>query len=132
MADAVNTDVVFNGPNDYHVRFTNISDGTGEAAVTKVDISTLTGPDGVNAPSALVVEEINWDVQGFAKAVLYWDADTDTVLAALSGQGSRSYKESGGLQDDAGTGATGDVKLTVPASATTGSYDIFIKFRKKA
>ena len=116
MADAVNTDVVFNGPNDYHVRFTNISDGTGEAAVTKVDISTLTGPDGVNAPSALVVEEINWDVQGFAKAVLYWDADTDTVLAALSGQGSRSYKESGGLQDDAGT-----VNLTSPVAPVPAS-----------
>ena len=41
MADAVASQTIVEGPNKVVMKFTNISDGTGESAVTKVDITTI-------------------------------------------------------------------------------------------
>ena len=41
MADAVTTQVLQDGEHLYVAKFTNISDGTGESKVTKVDVSAL-------------------------------------------------------------------------------------------
>ena len=41
MADAVTTQVLQDGERLYIAKFTNISDGTGETKVTKVDVSGL-------------------------------------------------------------------------------------------
>ena len=41
MADAVTTQVLQDGERQYIAKFTNISDGTGESKVTKIDVSTL-------------------------------------------------------------------------------------------
>ena len=42
MADAVTSTTVLDGDKDFIVQLTNVSDGTGESAVAKVDVSTLT------------------------------------------------------------------------------------------
>ena len=39
MADAVTSQTLIDGPAHTVMKFTNISDGTGESAVTKVDVS---------------------------------------------------------------------------------------------
>ena len=41
MADAVTTQVLQDGERQYIAKFTNLSDGTGESKVTKIDVSTL-------------------------------------------------------------------------------------------
>jgi hypothetical protein len=41
MADAVTSQTLIDGPTHTVMKFTNISDGTGESAVTKVDVSGL-------------------------------------------------------------------------------------------
>ena len=41
MADAVTSQTLSDGPKYAVMKFTNISDGTGEDAVTKVDVSGL-------------------------------------------------------------------------------------------
>ena len=41
MADAVASQTILDGPKEVVMKFTNISDGTGESAVTKVDVSAL-------------------------------------------------------------------------------------------
>jgi hypothetical protein len=41
MADAVASQVVFDGSKTAVMKFTNISDGTGESAVIKVDVSAI-------------------------------------------------------------------------------------------
>ena len=41
MADAVTTQVLEDGERLYIAKFTDISDGTGESAVLKIDVSTL-------------------------------------------------------------------------------------------
>lgn len=41
MADAVTTQTIQDGPSTAIFRFTNVSDGTGESAVAKIDVSAL-------------------------------------------------------------------------------------------
>ena len=41
MADAVTSQTLFDGDKHVVMKFTNISDGTGESAVKKVDVSAL-------------------------------------------------------------------------------------------
>ena len=42
MADAVTSTTILDGDKDFIVQLTNVSDGTGESAVAKVDVSSLT------------------------------------------------------------------------------------------
>jgi hypothetical protein len=41
MADAVTSTTIQDGEKDFIVQLTNVSDGTGESAVKKVDVSAL-------------------------------------------------------------------------------------------
>ena len=41
MADAVTTQIIQDGPRNAVIKFTNISDGTGESAVDKVIVGNL-------------------------------------------------------------------------------------------
>ena len=82
MVDTVDSKVVFAGTRRRVVHLTNISDGTGEADVVKVDVSALTGPDGT-APTYTVIEEIQWSINGFTSVRLEWDATTDDEIAIL-------------------------------------------------
>lgn len=128
MADTVDTKVVFSSQNRYVVRLLNLSDGTGESAVVKVDISTLTGPDGT-PPTRTVVEKIEYDISGMTIR-LYWDHTTDDEIAVLGGSGFLDWSESGGLVDN-GTGDTGDILLTTNGHAAGDTYNITLWLRLK-
>lgn len=122
MADTVTTAVLANGPRQYAVRLTNISDGTGESNVIKVDLSTLQLANG-NAPTYSGVKEIQWAVQGFTSVRLSWDRTTDVQIDLLAGNGYRDYATIGPLVDN-GTGGTGDVLLTTAGAVSGATYDI--------
>src|SRR3990167_9422327 len=93
MVDTVDSIVIYSSPRRYVVRLTNISDGTGESAVAKVDKSTLTGPDGTE-PGRLMAERIEYDCGGM-QVRLFWDHDTDDELAVLSGAGFLDFTDGG-------------------------------------
>jgi hypothetical protein len=130
MADAVNTTVIYQDTVRYVVKITNLSDGTGETAVTKVDKSTLTGPNGLE-PTELVVECIDADVAGM-QVYLYADHTTDVPIARIGGLGryKRDFRKTGGLST-AGAGDTGDILLTTNGHSSGDSYDITLYLRKK-
>jgi len=130
MTDTVDTNVIFNGNRKYNVQLLNTSDGTGESAVVKVDISGLTGLSGV-APSKLVIEWAEWAVQGFTSVLLAFDATTDDPALRLSGVGFKDFREGGGLVDPASTGATGDLLLSTVGAVSGATYDITLMLRLK-
>ena len=130
MADTVQVTTVYQSPKTLVVTLTNESDGTGEAAVVKVDKSALTGPDG-SAPSKLKVMEISYDVQGFNYVTLDFDHDTDDEIDVLTGSGYKSYRDFGGLVDPATDGGTGDIILTTDGGADGSSYSITLHIQKK-
>lgn len=128
MADAVTTIVTAGGPRLYTARFTNISDGTGESAVIKVDISTLKDANG-NPPTRVAIEEIQWTIQGFSSVRLLWDHTTDDLIDVLAGNGYRDYSYTGALGDPASAGGTGDILLTTANAISGATYDILLTIR---
>ena len=132
MVDTVDSRVLYSSPRRYVVRLTNISDGTGESGVAKVDKSTLTGPDGTE-PGRLMVERLEWSIDGM-QVRLYWDHTTDDEIAVLSGSGFFDYTDGGrfaGLVDPASAGGTGDILLTTNAHTAGDGYDITLYLRLK-
>src|SRR3990167_7934898 len=105
MTDTVDSQVLANTKLRHVVRLYNASDGTGEAAVVKVDKSSLTGPDGTE-PGRLVVERIVGNVEGMSVR-LHWDHTTPDEIAVLTGPVDRDYRSAGGLKDPATAGGTG-------------------------
>lgn len=125
MADTVTSNVINNGPRNYIIHLTNRSDGTGESAVTKVDASTISDA------STFSVKSIEYDVQGFSRVDLLYDADTDQPLALL-GTGQGYLDRATAFQSDPqATGFTGDIKLTTNGATTSASYDITLHLIKK-
>lgn len=123
MADTVNTTVVRNANGRYVVRLQNASDGTGESAVTKVDISTLLAASGV-APSYTTIKRIKYSVWGFNYVTLFWDATADDEIATLDNEGDIDFTKEGGWTDPQSAGSTGDIKLTTDGGADGSGYDI--------
>lgn len=132
MADAVTNKVIFQDDVHLHVLLTNVSDGTGESAVAKVDLSALTKARG-DVPDHLVIEDVQWAISGFRSVKLAFDHTTDdTALVLCEGFGKLCFKFIGGLHDPKSTGGTGDLLLTtgtVPAGVT-GTYTIKLALRK--
>lgn len=129
MADTVDTISILTGRNRIVRKFTNVSDGTGESAVTKIDISTLTGPNG-SAPTKLVIEEVKWDVQGFSSVELLIADSSDTIALICSGNDYIDFRGVGGFVSD-GSGGTGDLKITTNDAALNSTYDITVVCRLK-
>lgn len=131
MVDAVSTNYVFKGTRKVTIKLTNISDGTGESTVTKVDLSTLIGPNGL-PPTRTVIESIEANIQGFTSVKLYWDHTTNDEMVVLgSGFNYFNWEDSGGLVDPASSGGTGDIILTTTGASATATYDITLSFRLK-
>lgn len=124
MADAVTSQTLIDGPKNVVMKFTNTSDGTGESAVLKVDVSALSG-----APSRVRIKKIHYSVAGMV-ARLLWDADTDVTIVDLQGDGCFDGCDFGGLYNNAGAGATGDVKLTTVGHTSGDSYSIILEMVK--
>ena len=131
MADTVDTKVLYNGKRRYIVQLTNISDGTGESGVTKVDISTITTPG--FTPTYSTIDMIDYSIQGFTSVRLHWDHTTDDEIAVLpAGSGTLYYQSVGGNVDPRTAGDTGDVKLTTAGSASGNTYNIVLYMRMKS
>ena len=59
MADAVTSQTLSDGPRVAVMKFTNISDGSGESAVAKVDVSALSAEPGTDrACSEVKIQQI--------------------------------------------------------------------------
>jgi hypothetical protein len=127
VADTVDSIVQLSGKNRYFVRLTNISDGTGEADVIKVDKSTLVNVNGVE-PTKLNLVSVQWSIQGFSSIRLEWDHTTDDEMVVLGpGNGYMDFSEAGALADPASAGGTGDVILTTAGAVSGATYNLVLE-----
>lgn len=124
MADAVTQQTLVDGERNVVMKFTNVSDGTGEAAVLKVDVSTLSG-----APSRVRIDRVDYDISGMAVNIL-WDATADATGLVLAGHGTLDFSCFGGLQNDAGAGVTGDILFTTIGHSANDTYSIVLHMKK--
>jgi hypothetical protein len=129
MADAVTTRVLFAGEKKYVVQYTNLSDGNGEAAVNKLDISTLTNKAG-DAVTAIKLNKIWGNVSGMVVQVLT-DHTADVLMHTLNDGICHLDFTSFGGKKDTGTGGPGDVLFTTSGAGAGDSYDITIEYGLK-
>ena len=133
MADAVASQIIVDGSSFVAIKLTNISDGTGETAVTKVDVSALEADSRTGQSCTDVnIERIWWQCIGMKERILF-DADTDVMAIELgeNQSGNHDYSIFGGLTNNAGTGKTGDVKFTTVGASSGDTYTVILYLRKK-
>ena len=133
MADAVASQTIVDGPSFVALKLTNISDGTGESAVVKVDVSALEADSRTGLSCTDVnIERIWWQCIGMKVRILF-DADTDVMAIELgeNQSGNHDYSIFGGLGNNAGTGKTGDVKFTTVGASSGDTYTVILYMRKK-
>ena len=131
MADAVTSQTLFDGDKHVVMKFTNISDGTGESAVKKVDVSALESDIYGNTCSSVAIEKIWWQCIGM-KVRLFFDASSDKFIIELgeNQSGYHDYSEFGGISNNAGSGKTGDIDFTTVGHSSADTYTIILKLRK--
>ena len=127
MADAVSTTVIEDGSRFYVAQFTNTSDGTGEDAVTKIDVSALAASADGDACTGVRIQKIVFSTVGMGVKLL-WDASTDVIIVELPPNYSDTldFSDIGGLPNYSGSGKTGDVQLTTVGHASGETYAITI------
>lgn len=132
MADAVTSQTLADGPKYAVMKFTNISDGTGESAVTKVDVSALASSADGDACSGVVIERIWWQCIGM-KVQILWDATSDQFCIELgeNQSGNHDYTIFGGLTNNAGAGKNGDIKFTTVGAVAADTYTVILYLRKQ-
>lgn len=124
MVDSVSSQTLIDGVKNLVVKLTSVSDGTGESAVLKVDVSTFSG-----APSRVRIKKIHYSVAGMVVTLL-WDATTDVRIVDLQGDGWMDCEKFGGLWNNAGTGITGDILATTTGHTANDSYTIILEMVK--
>ena len=121
--------VLVSGHNKYIINVTHTWASADETDAVIVDRSALIGPDGVNIPSKIRVDEITWAVSvGLDTVRLEWDFATDEVIENLQGAGYMDYRPYGG-KVPSGTPSTateGDIVLTTVGGAAGDSYSILL------
>ena len=136
MADAVTSQTLSDGDNIAVVKFTNISDGSGEASVAKVDVSALANNSAGAACALATIDQIWYDIGGM-RVALEWNATTNVVAAVLGGSaaagnvsGHMDFRSFGGLKNNAGGGINGDIDLTTHGHTNHDHYTIVLQLRK--
>jgi len=132
MADAVATQTLIDGDKKVVQKFTNISDGSGEAAVVKVDVSGLATNSRGKACTGVVIEKIWWQCIGMKVQILF-DASTNVFCIELgeNQSGNQDYTNFGGLSNNSGSGKTGDVLFTTVGHTSADTYTIIMSMRKE-
>ena len=131
MADAVASQTIFDGEHTAIMKFTDISDGTGESKVTKVTASSLLPNAAGFACNGVVLKKIYASTHG-VEVQIWWDATTD-VLAWMVPQNSQytwDFSDFGGLSNNSGTGKNGNVLFSTIDTSAGDMYSIVLEMTK--
>ena len=130
MADVVTTQTIADTSGVKFVsKLTNLSDGTGETLVKKIDASEVTfmTEDG-NRKLAKIWYSIN-SANPKSAVELVWDGATNATMVILGGNGYWDLRTAGNEVINTSTTPTGDVLLSTKNFAVGDNYTIIIEFR---
>lgn len=131
MADAVATQILFDGDRKAVMKFTNLSDGTGEVKVAKVIPGNLASSYAGKACTGVTINKIYAMTHGMEVA-LYWDATADVLITVIPQNTNyvSDYDGIGGLWDNSGTGKTGQVLFSTLDQSAGDAYTIILEMVK--
>ena len=130
MADTVTTQIIADTSGvKYVIKLTNISDGSGEILVKKIDASetTFMSEDGARA-----IARVYYSINASDKksgVELVWDGETNATALFLSGQGFMDFRTDGNSFTNNAITPTGDVLLSTKNFATGDNYSLIVEFR---
>jgi len=128
MADLVASQTLLDGERLFIGKFTNISDGTGETAVVKINVSTLSVNAYGRACNGVKINKI-WSTTHGMEVRILWDATTDlfTWMIPQNSNYLMDFSSFGGLQNNAGTGSNGNLLFTTADASAGDMYSIVIE-----
>jgi hypothetical protein len=131
MADAVTSQTLFDNERTAIMKFTNISDGTGESAVTKVNVSLLTPSASGQACTRVTVTKIYISNHGM-EVRMFFDASTDMPFFLSSGSATQTLDMSafGGITNNGGTGVNGNIVFSTADASSGDTYWCILEMTK--
>jgi hypothetical protein len=131
MADTVTSQTIQDGERVAVLKFTNVSDGTGESAVKKVDVSALTTNSAGESCTSVSIARIYWACVGM-RVNIEFDATTNVLAMPLPADstGDEYYDLFSGIPNNAGSGVTGDIDFTTVSHSSGDAYSIILVLNK--
>jgi hypothetical protein len=131
MADAVTSQTILDGERLFIAKFTNISDGTGETGVVKIDAASL-APNSFNlACNGVKINKIWANTHGMQVRIL-WDASTDQFawMIPQNTTYNMDFSSFGGIPNNAGSGKNGNLLFTTADASSGDMYTIVLECTK--
>ena len=131
MADAVTSQTIIDGERNCIIKFTNVSDGSGESAVAKVDVSALSANSAGVSCSEVRVLRVSHAIVGMS-VQMFLNATSNVLLMELaeSSNGHMDFTDFGGLPNNAGSGKNGDILFTTKGHSSGDTYSITLEMVK--
>jgi hypothetical protein len=114
MADTVTSQTIQDGERVAVLKFTNVSDGTGESAVKKVDVSALNANKAGESCTSVSIARIYWACVGM-RVNIEFDATSNVLAMPLPADSS---------------GVTGDIDFTTVGHSSGDAYSIILVLNK--
>lgn len=132
MANTISKQTVLDGERNLAVKIDILGDGSGdETATLLIDISSYTASFTQGVPTSFKINRIQSTLEGFT-ARLLWDANTPVVAYDLPQSHTiQKFERVGGLINNAGTGVTGDLKITTSGLGSGDAGSILLEMVKK-
>ena len=132
MADAVTSQIIQDGQRKAVMKFTNLSDGTGEANIAKVDVSALQPNASGAACTGVTIQRIYWATRGMG-VNLFFDATANVLITGLPSDstGDEYYDNFTGIPNNAGSGKTGDILFSTVGHSAGDTYSIILELVKE-
>ena len=132
MADAVATQTIQDGERNAVLRFTSVSDGTGESNVVKVDVSALAKNSAGQSCTEVHIQRIYWATVGMS-VKLDFDASTNVLAIGLPADstGDEYYDSFTAIPNNAGAGKTGDILFSTTGHSSGDTYMIILELLKR-
>ena len=138
MADVVTSQTIVDTSGTKTVmKFTNISDGSGETLVTKMDASALTF---MTEDATKKIAKIWWAINttnGKSGVELLWAGTTNSTIGFFSGTGYHDYYTAGNAIPNnatltASTSPAGDILISTKGFVAGDNYTIILEVRQMA
>ena len=135
MADVVTSQTIVDTSGTKTVmKFTNISDGSGETLVTKMDASALTF---MTEDATKKIAKIWWAINttnGKSGVELLWAGTTNSTIGFFSGTGHHDYYTAGNAIPNnatltANTSPAGDILISTKGFVAGDNYTIILEVR---
>jgi len=131
MADSPTSQILVDNQTTAVMLFTNVSDGTGESLVTKVNVANLSVNALGQTCNGVSVQKIHTACHGM-EFRLFWDATTDVIFfaSAQNNQFTFDFSSFGGLRNNSGTGKTGNILLSTFDQSLGDTYTLVLEMTK--